>query len=139
MNEMLNAYRQNSAASAEYSDPHRLISMLFDGAAEHLMRAIGHTERSEVAAKGECLGRVLSIIDTLNASLDHSAGDGSIAANLASLYDYMERRLIEANLQNDADIMREVHGLICEVRDGWNAIPPEARVQATASTPGGAA
>ncbi|QOC21213.1 flagellar export chaperone FliS [Wenzhouxiangella sp. AB-CW3] len=130
MNEMLNAYRENSVANAEYSDPHRLISMLFDGAAEYLMRAIGHTERGEVARKGECLGRVVSIIDTLDASLDHGAGDGSIAANLASLYDYMQRRLTEANFENDAAKMREVHGLITEIRDGWNAIPPEARAQA---------
>ena len=40
----------------------------------------------------------------------------------------MERRLTEANLQNDSEEkLREVHGLLSEIAEGWNGIPEEYR------------
>lgn len=137
MNEMLNAYRQNTVANAEYTDPHQLIAMLYDGAIEFLVRAIGHLEREEIQAKGELIGRVVAILDSLNASLDHKVGDGSLSGNLSALYDYMQRRLTEANLKNDVSMLREVHDLLAPLRDGWNGIPPEQRSReaARASAP----
>ena len=74
MNEMVNAYRSSKVLGAEYASPHQLICMLFDGARERLARAIGHAERGEVAAKGECIGRVVMILDSLQASLDRGRG-----------------------------------------------------------------
>jgi flagellar protein FliS len=127
MKSMINAYRENSTAAAEFSDPHRLISMLFDGALERIARAIGHVERGETAAKGECIGRAVGIIEHLRGSLDPTAGDGSLASNLESLYDYMTRRLTEAILYNDVDRLREVRALLERIRDGWAGIPQEQR------------
>ncbi len=129
MNDMVNAYRTNKAAAAEYASPHQLITMLFDGALERLARAIGHAERGEVAAKGECIGRVIMILDSLQASLDQAAGDGILAGNLANLYDYMMRRLTEANLHSDPAMMTEVHQLLDGLADAWRAVAPEAAAQ----------
>ena len=39
----------------------------------------------------------------------------------------MERRLTEANLQNDKEKLQEVHGLLNEIAEGWNGIPEEYR------------
>ncbi len=125
MNEMVNAYRASDALAAEYASPHQLISMLFDGALERLARAIGHARRDEIAEKGECIGRVIMILDTLHSSLDSAAGDGALAGNLADLYDYMMRRLTEANLRTDPAIMTEVHGLLDGLADAWRSIGPE--------------
>lgn len=125
MNEMVSAYRSSNVASAEYASPHQLITMLFDGALERLARAIGHTERGDIAAKGECLGRVVLILDNLQASLDGGAGDGVIAGNLGDLYDYMMRRLTEANLRNDVTMMAEVQQLLLPLAEAWKAIAPE--------------
>ncbi|MFN2329080.1 MAG: flagellar export chaperone FliS [Chromatocurvus sp.] len=136
MNEMVNAYRSNKAAAAEYASPHQLIGMLFDGALERLARAIGHAERGEVAAKGECIGRVVMILDSLQASLDQAAGDGQIAGNLSDLYDYMMRRLTEANLRSDPAMMTEVHQLLNGLADAWRAIAPEAAADVAPSTAG---
>jgi len=126
---MLEAYRQNNALNAEYADPHQLISMLFDGAMERLSRAIGHIERGETAAKGECLSRAVSIIATLQDSLNHDA-DGELSQRLEALYDYMTRKLTEANLYNDAERIREVQGLIKPVREAWQAIGEQVRAAA---------
>lgn len=129
MNDMVNAYRTNKAVAAEYASPHQLVTMLFDGALERLARAIGHAERGEVAAKGECIGRVVLILGSLQDSLDQGAGDGMLAGNLTELYDYMMRRLTEANLRTDVGMMAEVHQLLDGLADAWRAVAPDAVAQ----------
>jgi flagellar protein FliS len=128
---MLEAYRQNNALNAEYADPHQLIGMLFDGVMERLSRAIGHIERGELAAKGECLSRAVSIIATLQDSLDHDVG-GELSLNLEALYDFMIRHLTEANLHNDIERVREVQSLIEPLREAWKEIGPQVRDPAVA-------
>lgn len=108
------------------SDPHNLVAMLFDGLLEKLARASGAISRGNVAEKGEALGAAIKIIDGLRASLDYEKG-GEIASNLGAMYDYMERRLLEANTNSDATIVAEVVSLVKQVKDGWDAIPAELR------------
>lgn len=127
MNEILKAYRSSRATSADYSSPYELVRMLFDGAMERTARAMGHIERGEIAAKGECLGPVVGIVGHLRDSLVDDVGDGSISRNLDALYDYILRRVTEANLYNDKSALEEVQKLLGELRAGWCAIPPEHR------------
>ena len=62
------------------------------------------------------------LIDNLNASLDLEQG-GEIAANLRELYGYACRRLLEANVRNDAAMLDEVAGLLREIKSAWDALP----------------
>lgn len=48
--------------------------------------------------------------------------DYEIANNMMSLYDYMKRRLIEANIKNDGAILLEVEELATEFRDTWKQV-----------------
>lgn len=127
MNDIADAYRQNTSVGAEFSNPHKLIAMLLEGAHERLIRAVGHMERKEVGPKGECLSRVANIFELLRGSLQHGLDDGGLAVNLDSLYEYMNRRVTEANLYNDPERLREVMSLLEEVRAGWNGIPEDQR------------
>lgn len=106
--------------------PHQMITMLLDGALDRIASAKGAIARNEIARKGELLGSAITIIDGMRASLDYNGG-GEIAANLGSLYDYIERRLLEANASADAAILDEVGGLLKEVKSGWNSIPADVR------------
>ena len=104
------------------ASPHRLIAMLFDGARIAIANAKGHMARNEIAAKGESVSKAIAIIDDgLNASLDVNVG-GELALNLRALYEYMSRRLIEANLRNDPTILDEVSRLLGELQGAWNQI-----------------
>jgi len=105
----------------ENASPHKLIQMLLDGAVEKVQLARGYAERQEIAKKGETVAWAMAIIDGLRSSLDMSRG-GEVAANLDALYDYMLRRLTEANLANDVAMLDEVAKLLSEIRDGWNGI-----------------
>lgn len=111
---------------ATEADPHQLICMLMDGALERLTAARGCIERQDQVQKAALLHRVGLIIDELCLSLDHSAG-GEIAANLERLYDYINRRVLTANLHSDIAPIEEAARLLQQIRNAWGAIPPEAR------------
>lgn len=128
MNNMaLNQYRSVSVQSGMTdATPHHMITMLFDGALDRVASARGAIDRGEVSRKGELLGSVIAIIDSIRASLDYDKG-GEIAANLGSLYDYIEGRLVEANASSDVSILDEVSSLLREIKTGWTAIPADLR------------
>lgn len=110
------------AAVAE-ADPHRLIQLLLEGVLVRIAAAKEHMQRGEVARKGECISKAISIIDGLRASLDAEAG-GEIASNLEDLYVYVSYRLLEANLKNDASRLDEVTRLLGEIKGAWASIAP---------------
>lgn len=118
----MNAYRATGAASqVAAANPHRLVQLALESIGDRLSAARGHMERGRVAEKGEAISRALALIDELNTALDLERG-GSLATNLRALYEYAMRRLVEANLNNDARVVAEVQGLIREVKVGWDAI-----------------
>ncbi len=103
------------------SNPHKLISMLLEGALKKIAIASGATKRGDVAMKGASLSGAMRIIDSLRASLDLERG-AEIADNLTALYSYMERRLLEANQKSDVSIMAEVSALLTEIKSSWDKI-----------------
>lgn len=105
----------------ENAGPHKLIQMLLDGAVAKVQLARGAMQRGEIARKGETVSWAMAIVDGLRSSLDLARG-GEIAANLDALYDYMLRRLAQANLENDVTMLDEVVALLNEIREGWHAI-----------------
>lgn len=117
------------------ANPHKLIIMLFDGAQVSIANALLHLRSGNVAAKGQAISKAITIIDSgLRASLDKTVG-GEIAANLDALYEYMSGRLLVANLENKAEILEEVRGLLLDLRNAWAAIDPEARTAAASQQP----
>ncbi|MET6678228.1 flagellar export chaperone FliS [Citrobacter amalonaticus] len=124
------AYAQISVESGVMSaSPHQLIEMLFDGANSALVRARLFLEQGDIAAKGEALSKAINIIDNgLKAGLDQENG-GELADHLSSLYDYMIRRLLLANLRNDSQAIEEVEGLLGNIAEAWKQISPKASSQ----------
>lgn len=124
----INAYAQVGVQTAAMSaSPHRLITMLFDGARAAIASARFHMEGGDIPAKGNAISKAIDIIvNGLNAALDHEAG-GDIAADLAALYDYMARRLMQANLRNDEAVLTEVDGLLANIASAWAQIDESSR------------
>jgi flagellar protein FliS len=114
---------QQVGVQSEIGDasPHRLIQMMLDGALARVTAARGALVAGETARKGELIGKAIGLIEGLRVSLDAERG-GDIAVNLAALYDYSGRRLLQANLHNDAVILDEVASLLREIAAGWTAL-----------------
>jgi len=105
------------------ADPHRLIQLLFEGAVARLSAAKGHIERGAIEERSKSINSVVQIIGGLRESLNMDAGE--LALNLERLYDYMERRLFEANINSDEAIVDEVLGLLNQIKNAWDDIRPE--------------
>ncbi|WP_248679417.1 flagellar export chaperone FliS [Sinimarinibacterium sp. CAU 1509] len=101
--------------------PHKLIELLYGGLIDRLAQARGAIGNGETQTKLRAVSSALSIVDHLRLSLDKKAG-GAIASNLEMLYDYMARRLIEANASNNAAMIDEVLQLTRELKSGWDAV-----------------
>lgn len=112
----------NTQTSVEFASPHRLIQMLMEGALEKITIAKGHMQRGNVAEKGRYISWATAIIDGLQMGLDTSV-DHEMTRNLSDLYDYMNRRLVFANLRDDTQILDEVASLLKEIKEAWDAIP----------------
>lgn len=126
----LNHYRSVGAYSAAAAENRtELVLQLMDGACDQISMARGHMDRQETARKGEAIRRAQGMIDGLRASLDHEQG-GDIATNLDKLYDYMNRRLVEANLKDAPELLEEVGGLLGEIRSAWQQITQTATAPA---------
>jgi len=106
------------------ASPHRLIQMLFEGALERIAQAKGAMLQKQIARKGELIGKATNIVAGLQGSLNDKEG-GALAENLDSLYDYVIRRLSQANFSNDPAILDECIGLIGEIKAAWDAIATE--------------
>lgn len=108
------------------ANSHSLVTILLDGVMRRLAFAAGAMGRGDIPGQGVSISAGIRIIDSLRASLDYEKG-GELAGNLGSLYDYIERRLLEANRKCDTKIISEVNSLLGEIKSGWDAIPSEMR------------
>ncbi|GGX50640.1 B-type flagellar protein FliS [Saccharospirillum salsuginis] len=125
--------KQYQSVSTETSimdaDPHKLIQLLFEGALARISTAKGHMERKEYDRKSKMINSAIDIIGGLQDSLNMETGD--LAMNLERLYDYMIRRLFEANARNDQTILDEVSGLLSQIKTAWDDIREQALAEST--------
>lgn len=113
-------------SSVMAASPHQLIVMLFDGALATLRTARLHMQQGNVTEKGKAISKAIDIVNNgLAASLDQERG-GDIAGGLASIYDYVVRLLMQANLHDDEQRLDEAMGLLDDIASAWREIAPQA-------------
>ena len=112
----------NVVSGVNSADNVQLIQMLFDGLVESLKSAEGQIQRGEIALKAKSLARASKIVLGLQNALDFEEG-GEIATNLNELYSYVVRRLFHVNAHNDIEALKEIHGLMEEIRQAWKSVP----------------
>ena len=111
-----NAYKQNSVTTAS---PGELTLMLYNGCLKFLGKAKLAIEKKNIQEKNNNLQRAQAIIAELMSTLNM---DIDISKQMLPLYEYMNHRLVEANIQNDVAIIEEVEGLVTEFRDTWKEV-----------------
>jgi flagellar protein FliS len=108
------------------ASPYQLICLLFDGAHLALRSALAHMQAGNVARKGEAISKALDIVNNgLRASLDLDRG-GEMGPKLAQIYDYVGRRLLYANLNNDQEALLEAGRLLEDIGSAWRQIDPQS-------------
>jgi len=121
------AYRQCSVQGAT---PLGLVVMLYDGAIAALNRAITAIESQDISEKCNQLRRAQAILAQLEGTLNMERG-GEVARTLKALYTYARAQILKANLENSAEVLRDVIRNLAAVRESWYA----AEHQAAGSAP----
>lgn len=117
------SYKQNQV---DTSSPEELTLMLYGGAITFTKKAKQAISDKNLNQAHQFITRVQDIIDELIITLDRKY---PISAQLLALYDYLKRRLIEANISKDVTILDEVEGFLMEFRDTWKQAIVLARSQ----------
>jgi flagellar protein FliS len=116
----MNAYQMYRQTQTQTAGPGELLLMLYRGAVRFVGTGIDGIERRDIEAAHSGLVKAQAIVAELQGTLDLERG-GDVAKNLWSLYDYMNRRLVEANLRKDVVPAREIQGLLRELLAAWEA------------------
>jgi len=115
-------YAQTRAqGSVEGADRHQLVAMLLDGAVDRINQARGHILHKDIPAKGHAFGKAIGILGALRQGLDHTV-EPTLTGRLDALYDYITRRLLHAQLNDDLRALDECERLIAPIREAWHAI-----------------
>jgi flagellar protein FliS len=125
------AYIESRILSA---DPLELVQILYESALESVDKARRHLRNGDIAARSKEISKVCAILVELQGSVKHEA-EPALAGNLVELYDYMGRRLIEANFHQADAPLGEVSRLLGTLLEGWLNCRPEAEPQEAAIAP----
>ncbi|PLR78234.1 flagellar protein FliS [Bacillus sp. V3-13] len=109
-------YQQNSVLTAS---PGELTLMLYNGCIKFIHLAKKAIDDKNIEAKNTNISKAQNIVTELIVTLNL---DYSVAKDMKRLYEYINRRLIEANIKNDRSILEEVEGLVVEFRDTWKEV-----------------
>ncbi|WP_419884266.1 flagellar export chaperone FliS [Peribacillus sp. B-H-3] len=110
------AYQQNSVTTASPGD---LTLMLYNGCLKFITLAKKAIQEDNIQEKNTNLIKAQKIIQELMVTLNMDVG---VSKDLMSLYDYLNRRLIEANLKSDLAILEEVEGFVTDFRNTWKEV-----------------
>ncbi|MEJ2662919.1 MAG: flagellar export chaperone FliS [Spirochaetia bacterium] len=120
----IHSYRETQIKTAT---PGKLIVMLYDGAIKNINLALEKIEKKYQAYEqvSNFIIRAQDIITELMVSINFEKG-GEIAKNLFSLYMYMNRKLLDANIKKDQKALEEVKKHLVELRSAWAEIANKA-------------
>ncbi|HYE10829.1 MAG TPA: flagellar export chaperone FliS [Patescibacteria group bacterium] len=110
------AYQQYQNSMVNTASPQELTLMLYNGLIKFLNLSIQGIEEKEIEKANNSITRAQDIIIEFMSTLDMNY---EVSSGLLSLYDYMNNRLIEANIKKDKAIVEEVLGLAEDLRDTW--------------------
>jgi len=96
--------------------PEELTMMLYEGMVKFLKQGILYNDQKNIEKTSNSIIRAQAIVNELNATLDETY---DISRNLSDIYCFMSARLIDANLEKNTDIIKEVLGFAEELRDTW--------------------
>lgn len=117
------------------ASPMRLVELLYRGAIEAVRQARNAVDGSNIAERNRQIARAHAILSELLSSLDHGRG-GALSLELAELYDYMQRRLNDANFEQTTGPIEEVRRLLETLLDAWTTISATLDLDALASHQG---
>lgn len=118
---MSNPYHQYQRTAVTTASREQILLLLYEGAIRFVKQAIVAMEEKRIAEKGRTISRATAIISELMATLNFKVG-GELATDLENLYIFMIDKLIEGNIDNRVECLRQVEGLLATLYSAWKDI-----------------
>jgi flagellar protein FliS len=132
---MKDAHLEYQANQVETADPRQLVIMLYDGAIRFLDKALINIQNfKKYDEVNQNILRAQDIITELMVSLDMEKG-GEIANNLMSLYSFMKKEILNANIQKEGAGIRSVIKMLKELKSAWEQMDLKGAPQVTPGNP----
>lgn len=133
--DQLKSYKEIQIKTANQG---KLIVMLYDGAIKYLNLALDSMDETDKHYDeiSNNIIKVQDIVTELMVSLDFERG-GEISKNLLSLYVFMNRQLLEANIQKSINPLGEVKALLLELRSAWAEVSERRDLESRTGQGGG--
>jgi len=125
------AYLESKVLSA---DPVELIRILYQTGVVAVQAARRHLADGKILERSKAITQASQALVQLFQALDHDRG-GDLSHRLAALYDYMLRRLTEANFHQRDEPLAEVLNLLSTLAEGWEGVRPSPKLEPVASNP----
>lgn len=127
------AYLESKVLTAS---PLELVALAYEGAIEAVREARVHVREKRIRERSRAITKAQALIHELQSSLDFKQG-GELSVQLARLYHYMQRRLMDANFQQAEPPLEEVENLLETLRESWRQLADQEKpLVAAASTTG---
>ena len=120
MNSNAIGYQAYKKTQIQTADQGRLILMCYDGVISFLKQAQKAHEEKNFSTMSAFLTKAQDVLWELTNGLNYEAGE--IAYNLDALYNYMIRRIIDAQYHNSIEAVNEVINHLQELRESWQTI-----------------
>jgi flagellar secretion chaperone FliS len=110
------SYQQNAINTAS---PGELTLMLYNGCLKFIHIAKTAIAEKNIEMKNTNIQKAQKIIQELMVTLNPEL---EVSKSMMPLYDYVYRRLIEANIKSDVAILDEVEEFVTDFRDTWKQV-----------------
>ncbi len=114
-----NAYAQYNNSKILTASPAELTLMLYEGAIKFCNVAIVAIEQKDIQKAHTNIVKTEKIIEHFRLTLDMKY---PVAQDFDRVYEYLARRLLQANIKKDKEILEEVKGHLYSMRDTWKEV-----------------
>lgn len=114
-----NAYAQYKNSKVLTASPAELTLMLYEGAIKFCNIAIAAVEQKDIEKAHINIQKTQRIIEHFRLTLDMKY---PVAQDFDRVYEYLGRRLVQANIKKDKEILEEVLEHLHSMRDTWKEV-----------------
>ena len=118
-----NPYEQYQRNKVLTATPAEVTLMLYEGAIKFCNIAIMAIENNEMEKAHINIMKTQRIIEEFRNTLDRQY---EVAEDFDRIYVYVLRRLFDANIKKDKEILEEVNGHLRSLRDTWKEVMQKA-------------
>lgn len=114
-----NPYAAYNNSKIQTATPAELTLLLYEGAIKFTNIAIVAMEKNDVQKAHDNIMKTENIIEEFQATLDHKY---PVAKDFEAVYSYLLKRLFDANIRKDPEILEEVLRHLRTMRDTWKEV-----------------